>query len=274
MRFFWKNTVYRVPKYTLTRRLFKYTKWKFLQKRLERYSITERYFRALPKELTHDTQPSKKELRPQIFLSDAEIFAAKNFLAQIAAKILTANILPNVQVLANANVSPDANVSSNANILATVILHPYASHDEKKWPKNHWFTLINVLDEQKIPWLIVGQNTEPLLKDDIRDCTNKTDLRMLCALMSLAKVVVSGDSGPLHLANAVHTPIIALMGPTSKVWGFYPDEGEHIILERNLPCRPCSLHGNVVCKKNLLCLNDIAPKEVFEQIQKYTYPTR
>lgn len=75
------------------------------------------------------------------------------------------------------------------------------------------------------------------------DFTNRTDLRQLIALLAQADALVTGDSGPMHLASGVSTPVVALFGPTCREWGFFPTGENDRVLQAPLACRPCSLHG-------------------------------
>jgi len=68
------------------------------------------------------------------------------------------------------------------------------------------------------------------------------------ALIQRARVLVTNDSAPLHLATAVGTPVVALFGPTVPEFGFGPRRSGDITLgHRQLSCRPCSRHGPEVC---------------------------
>ena len=73
-------------------------------------------------------------------------------------------------------------------------------------------------------------------------------LRHSAALLARARVLVTNDSAPLHLATAVGTPIVALFGPTVPAQGFGPRGPADASLGRDgLACRPCSAHGPRVC---------------------------
>jgi hypothetical protein len=71
-------------------------------------------------------------------------------------------------------------------------------------------------------------------------------LEQVAALISLAPVVVSSDSGILHLATAVGTPAVGLFGPTSPELGFSP-LGRSCAVGVDLTCRPCHVHGPRFC---------------------------
>jgi len=73
-------------------------------------------------------------------------------------------------------------------------------------------------------------------------------LRASAALIQRAACLVTNDSAPLHLATAVGTPVLAIFGPTVPEFGFGPRRPEDVSLgHADLPCRPCSAHGPMVC---------------------------
>ena len=90
-----------------------------------------------------------------------------------------------------------------------------------------------------------------------------TDLVGLAALLKVARVVVANDSGPAHLAAAVGTPVVTVFGPTHEAFGFAPRGARVRTISRDLPCRPCSVHGGRRCPRGRrACLDDLAPGTV------------
>jgi ADP-heptose:LPS heptosyltransferase len=63
----------------------------------------------------------------------------------------------------------------------------------------------------------------------------------------------------MHLAGGVDTPVLALFGPTSREWGFFPAGERDVVLQLDMPCRPCSLHGSKLCSHGAACLTRISP---------------
>lgn len=228
----WHGPVRRYPKAGLARRLYRRTRWDFLRRSLEALNVPQRYTLALEPEA-----PPAWELLPLIRLTPEE-------LAQGAQRAAQAGALPGFTAL-----------------------HPYATHANKAWPRDHWLALTELLGRAGIPWLVLGRDPEPLFPGDPRDLTNATDLRATCAVLARAGVLVTNDSGPLHLAAAVGTPVAAFFGPTSRAWGFYPAGPRDLVLEREIPCRPCSLHGALPCPEGRVCLASIAPRLALEAVQ-------
>ncbi len=130
-----------------------------------------------------------------------------------------------------------------------VIIHPYASQKNKVWP---YFTeLIDQLLQKKTPVVVIGESDQSLALPEsplLRDFTNKTCLNEMKAIISSGKVLLTTDSGPMHIGIAVNKPTIAFFGPTTKEFGFYPVFKNTQVIENNdLPCRPCHVHGGNTC---------------------------
>ena len=148
-----------------------------------------------------------------------------------------------------------------------VALHPYATHPAKQWPGKNWRQLIDLLIEANIGWFVIGRNPQPLVEGHERDMTNQTNLRETCAFLSCADMLVTGDSGPMHLACGVGTPVAAIFGPTARAWGFYPAGHDDRVIEQPLDCRPCSLHGAKSCPYGFECMTSTTPQSVMQNIQ-------
>ena len=230
---FWKGPVQRYPKHCLTRRIYRRTRSRRLGERLAATSVPQRYSLAL-----ESAPPPNRELLPVIRLDDAERETARRLLAD---RGLTGRL---------------------------VALHPYATHPDKTWPREKWHNIMDQLTRVGYVPIIIGKDAEPLLPGSPSDLTGTTGLRGTCAILELAGVLVTGDSGPLHLASAVGTPVVALFGPTTRAWGFFPRGERDVVLERDLPCRPCSLHGAGGCARGRRCMTDIGEDEVLAAVER------
>jgi len=128
------------------------------------------------------------------------------------------------------------------------VIHPLAKWDTKQWAPEKFRDLIDGLAERGVKVAITGSrgdmNTIGGILGRIRypervlNLAGKTDLGELAALISLADLVITPDTGPMHLAAAVKAPLIALFGPTAP-WRTGPYGNGHIILRKELPCSPC-----------------------------------
>jgi len=97
------------------------------------------------------------------------------------------------------------------------------------------------------------------LTSHVLNLSGKTSLRELISLVSECDTLISNDSGPMHIAYAVGTPLVALFGSTDpKLTG--PVNGANIVLKADLPCSPCFERA---CRNNdMRCMNDITTDDV------------
>ncbi len=104
------------------------------------------------------------------------------------------------------------------------------------------------------------------------DATGRLSLLQSAALIARARVLVSNDSAPLHLASAMNTPTVALFGPTILAFGFGPLAERSTIVERDgLACRPCHAHGPQSCPLgHWHCMRDLTPEEVARRVRALT----
>jgi len=233
LSFFWRGEIHRYHKFSIERRLYDRTHKDKYKAILEATNVTQRYAMAYD-----ENPPQQGQLVPRIYLKQEEKARAAERLDGLKSD------------------------------KPLVALHPYATHSSKEWARQHWTALIELLDNAGMDWIIIGRDIEPVFSDDDRDFTNTTNLRDTCALLAKADLLITGDSGPMHLAGGVDTPVLTMFGPTVKAWGFFPAGQHDRVLERDLPCRPCSLHGGKGCDKMVECLSGITPNEVLQNAQQ------
>ncbi|MCI0532121.1 MAG: lipopolysaccharide heptosyltransferase II [candidate division Zixibacteria bacterium] len=89
------------------------------------------------------------------------------------------------------------------------------------------------------------------------------------ALISKSKAVLSNDSAPMHLAVAMKTPVVAIFGSTVPEFGFYPFGKRNQIVQKELYCRPCGIHGKKRCPEgHFRCMSEISADEVCQALSK------
>lgn len=93
-----------------------------------------------------------------------------------------------------------------------------------------------------------------------------TTLEELVALCEKARLFVGGDTGPMHFAEAVGTPVVSVFGPSSSDRNG-PFRREDIVVERRLPCRPC--YDRDKCPlEHWQCILDIKVEHVYDACRK------
>lgn len=87
-------------------------------------------------------------------------------------------------------------------------------------------------------------------------------------LMSHLQVMISMDSGNMHLASLVNTPVVSIWGATHPYAGFMGWNQDIVnAVQVELPCRPCSIYGNKPCMRgDYACLTNIDPKQIVEKV--------
>ncbi len=95
-----------------------------------------------------------------------------------------------------------------------------------------------------------------------------TSLRESAAIMAHARVLVTNDSAPLHMAGAVGTAVVAIFGPTVPAFGFGPlGAGDVIVENLGLECRPCSPHGPMKCPLgHHRCMTEVTVERVRQAV--------
>jgi lipopolysaccharide heptosyltransferase II len=140
----------------------------------------------------------------------------------------------------------------------TIVLAPGASYPTKQWPKERFKELaiscVEQLQGNVILLLTAGDMDMMSLKsvlsaDRLKFYVN-ADFAELISVLSRSDVMVSNDSGLMHLSSAVGTPVVALFGPTHPTLGFSPRGRSDTIIQVDEACRPCSLHGRRKCYRD------------------------
>ncbi len=156
-------------------------------------------------------------------------------------------------------------------------LNPGAEYGPaKRWPTDRFAAAAVALQkETNCRWLIFGGPADKVLAEKVTteirfagsgpDCVlnlaGKTSLRELTAALKLCRLLLTNDSGPMHLAAAIGTPVVAIFGSTSpELTG--PGIPPGIEVVRNPPlCAPCFRRE---CPIDLRCMNDISIGQVVE----------
>ena len=113
------------------------------------------------------------------------------------------------------------------------MLVPGAAHATKRWPVRHWRRLASELVRRGWRVALIGGGGDRVIAAEIAtvagrraaSAAGELDLQASGALLRRAAVAIAGDTGPMHLATAVGTPVVALFGPTVEQFGFFPYRG-------------------------------------------------
>lgn len=160
-----------------------------------------------------------------------------------------------------------------------ITLHAGARNGQaKRWPTRHCAALADRLRADLDALVILtGAPNEASLADAVTrqqrhsavNLCGQTTTRELAALLALSDVVVSGDSGPMHIACAVGAPVVVLHGPTDPNQSG-PTDPDAIILRRDLWCSPCyDPSATAECRfGNPVCMKEITPGMAFAAVRR------
>ena len=146
----------------------------------------------------------------------------------------------------------------------------------KKWPVEDYAELSRkiVADGYKI--ILLGAesdkfNSEIILRNIINgviDLTGRTTLEETAAVMKRCKVIVTHDSGPMHLASAMQVPVISIFGPTDPR-EYYPlnSSGHYFWNAENIECAPCYKDGRFPDCNDPICIKAVTVEQVYEKLK-------
>lgn len=149
-----------------------------------------------------------------------------------------------------------------------VLINPGAGWVTKRWPMKSYAQLfIKIREELDLPVVFTYGPGEELLIEQIRSEVNSyslatfpTNILQFSALCRCSRLLVGGDTGPLHLAVSLETPTVAILGPTAA-WRNGPFNPQDEIIKRDLPC---SESYKRTCDQ-FICM-DISVQQVFDAI--------
>jgi len=151
-----------------------------------------------------------------------------------------------------------------------VAVSPIAYWDTKLWDEAKFAAVCDrIVNELGLPVVFTGESPEgpierirALMQSPSASTAGESTLRELAALYKQAAVLLTTDSGPMHLAAAVGTPVVALFGPTSPERTGPHGEG-HAVIRSGLACSPCF---RKVCE-TLECMKTLGVDEVFRAVK-------
>ncbi len=177
----------------------------------------------------------------------------------------------NPQVLWNLE---NLNINFSVNKFITFV--PSAAWSMKRWPLTHWKKLVHLLPEFKI--VILGGKEDTFCEeikqespDRVVNLAGKISLIESCDIVNKSELIISADTGLLHVADVLAKSGVSLMGPTA--FGFTTNPKIRT-LELPLNCRPCTKDGRGQCSQDVYqkCMVEITPEMVAKDIKLRMLP--
>jgi len=192
---------------------------------------------------------SDKIIRPELFIGKEETDAADKFFLE-------------------------SGINQNDKIIC---IAPGSVWFTKRFPKEKFVKVCDLLQSSGAKIILTGGKSDKDLSryiisnsenKNITDAVGKFSFLESAELIRRASHLVTNDSAPLHIANAVGTKVIAVFGATVPGFGFYPYGEEDIVIEtKGLKCRPCSIHGGNECPvKTFECMMDIKEDRIVASV--------
>jgi len=152
-----------------------------------------------------------------------------------------------------------------------VVLHPGARWVSKLWPPASWARLAEWFRGQGFQVAVTGSRADRELvvaiaaqcRAPLLNLAGRTSLAQLAGILRQARIAVTTDTGAMHLAAALGTPVAALFGPTAP-WRTGPFGDGHQVVRLGLPCSPCFKRQCPAPR----CLNDLFPAMVETACEK------
>jgi ADP-heptose:LPS heptosyltransferase len=173
---------------------------------------------------------------------------------------------------------PEAASSKAAILLSSiqerpfVLIFPGASIPERQWGADRFRRVAEMLSVFRVKIVVVGgkadyQQGEVIVGGGLGlNLAGATSLAETAALIQKSSLLLSGDSGVLHIAVGLGVATVSLFGPgRERKWA--PQGGAHTVINKELPCSPCTTFGNTPpCPIAVRCMQDISVDEVLNVV--------
>jgi heptosyltransferase-2 len=153
-----------------------------------------------------------------------------------------------------------------------VLIAPGSVWATKRWTEYGYTQVAQQLVQQGFEVIWTGSADERMLcerlAEDVPGSLSRAGVwnwRQLLDAMRDARVLIGNDSGAMHLAAVAGCPIVAIFGATTLDLGYRPWSQRAIVVQKDLPCRPCGRHGGTKCPLGTLdCMKSVGVDEVLK----------
>ncbi|MCF7810647.1 glycosyltransferase family 9 protein [bacterium] len=156
-------------------------------------------------------------------------------------------------------------------------VNPNSSENVRRWAQEKYAELVqNIIKESALKVVLMGSETdlEPTLfitreaGIGVVNLCGKQDIRTTAAIMKKSKLVISNDSGPMHIAAAIGTPVVGIFGPTGVKLKLPPGE-KSFSVSLGLPCSPCYFSAFKACIfDRIRCMDELTVDKVMEAVRR------
>jgi len=149
---------------------------------------------------------------------------------------------------------------------------PGARWSTKRWPVERFAAVTHELAQtQGAAVVVLGSAEDTQLAQElcqrlsvpVLNSTGKLSLMHTAALLQQCHLLLSNDSGLMHMATALRVPVVAIFGPTVQEFGFYPFKACAQVISAEITCRPCSTKGSRRCPRgHHQCMQQVTVAQV------------
>jgi ADP-heptose:LPS heptosyltransferase len=235
-------------------------------------AVVARLMRA-PIKIGFDTNERRRMFTHSIQY-DQDAYEPDNFLALLKPLGIDSRLEVDTVTLTlpNQSVSKADHLLQPLNSETFIAIFPGASIPEKRWGADRFRLVAEALSAFEIKTVVVGGKEDRKQGEVISEgglalnLAGMTSLPETAAVIQKSALLLSGDSGVLHIAAGLGVPTVSLFGPgRANKWA--PRGDRHIVINKELPCSPCSIFGNTPpCPNNVRCMRDITVDEVVNAV--------
>lgn len=151
----------------------------------------------------------------------------------------------------------------------------------RRWEIEKYAQLVDkIIEKFSVKIILLGDKSEADLCQRLMagresymiEAFGQTTIGQLAALFQRCHMVVLNDGGPLHVALAAGTKTVSIFGPVDEhVYGPYGAWDKHLVVTREIVCRPCYRRFRMTDCQHISCLRGITPEEVFQKVEQLLY---
>jgi len=167
----------------------------------------------------------------------------------------------------------------------TIGIHVSAGREVKQWPVERFRDVARVLQERGAALVFTGSADDRAMVDAVRaslnpqsvlDLTGRVDVPVLASVIARLDLLLTVDTGPMHLASATGTPIVAIFGPSDPA-RYAPTGPRDCVVRVDLPCSPCNRIRQPPARcvgHTPDCLMGVSVADVLKAIDVVVWPDR
>jgi ADP-heptose:LPS heptosyltransferase len=167
----------------------------------------------------------------------------------------------------------------------TIGIHVGAGREVKQWPVERFRDVAKILHERGASLVFTGSAddramvdavTAPLNPQSVLDLTGRVDVPVLASVIARLDLLLTVDTGPMHLASATGTPIVAIFGPSDPA-RYAPTGPRDRVVRVDLPCSPCNRIRQPPARcvgHTPDCLMGVSVADVLKAIDDVVWPDR